>query len=94
MTILEELYYGNICPTDDILLPNSKTNQMLVLLDRHKQTVENSLNMEQKTAFLKLNDCREELSQLVECEAFVQGFSLATKIITQAMLTRSQNDKN
>lgn len=85
MTILEELYYGNLNPTDIVTLPNNQTDSMLVLVDRNKKKLEEVIDNEQRKALDKYVESSTELSVLVECEAFIKGFSLATKILAQAL---------
>lgn len=85
MTILEELYYGNLNPTDIVTLPNKQTESMLALVDRNKKKLEETMNAEQYEALERYAEASAELSVLTECEAFVKGFSLAAKILAQAM---------
>ncbi len=86
MTILEELYYGNLNPTDIVTMPSKETDHMLVLVDKQKRRLEEAIDdEEQRNALNRYIASSNELSVLTECEAFIKGFSIATKILAEAM---------
>lgn len=85
MTILEELYNGNLEVTDMEGLPSKEINSLLSLVDKNKQRLEDSIGKEQHIALERFFDSANELSVLTECDAFVKGFSIAVKMMMQAL---------
>lgn len=88
MNILEDLYYGNICPCDRDVKRGSKTDRLQKLICRNEEELLSTLTDKQKETFEKYKDAQSELYNYFEREVFTQGFILATKIMIEV-----QNDK-
>ena len=84
-SILEELWYGNICPETDSRTTTPEMKQLMEYMARHHETLLTTLNDEQKETFEKFKDCTSELSCITEREAFSAGFILATRIMAEVM---------
>lgn len=81
MSILEELYYGNINPNE-----SGKINMKLTeLICRHEEALEKSLNKTQKEVFEKFKDCESEMYGKYCRDLFVDGFVLGARIMIDVM---------
>lgn len=85
MSILEELWYGNVKPNENKLPSNSEQYELVGLIVEHEEVLFPILSEQAKEIYDKLRECRSELSSLVECEAFVSGFRLGARIIFEVM---------
>jgi hypothetical protein len=82
MTMLQELWYGNINPSDDRDISDEE-KKLVELMARHQEYLTSKLNDKELDAFKKYVECTDERTSLVECQAFEIGFKLALKILTQ-----------
>ncbi len=85
MTILDDLYYGNIHPCERDVVRGSPTDKLLRLLCKNEESLTATLTEQQKETFLKFKNCQDELLCLGEREAFRTGFILATRIMVEVM---------
>ena len=85
MTTLENLYYGNIAPHEYEVPRGSEYYVTAQLVVRHENELSATLTERQKEIFQKIKDNHTELLCLGERDAFCRGFSLAVKLLTEAM---------
>jgi len=86
MTVLENLYNGNIEPTDsDSLKNNMRYKEGLRLVGRLQEELSSTLNEEQKELFEKYLMATNELSIVINEETFKSGYRLATQIMIECM---------
>lgn len=86
MTVLENLYNGNIEPTDsDSLKNNMRYKEGLRLVGRLQEELSATLNEEQKELFEKYLTAANELSIAINEETFKTGYRLATQIMIECM---------
>ena len=86
MTVLENLYNGNIEPTDsDSLKNNVRYKEGLRLVGRLQDELSATLNKEQKELFEKYLTAANELSVVIDEEVFTAGYRLATQIMIECM---------
>ena len=85
MNTLENLYYGNIAPYEYTVERGSEYDTLTKLVVRHDQELTATLTEQQKEIFKKFKDNKIDLMNLGECNAFIRGFSLAVKLITEAI---------
>ena len=89
MNILEELYYGNIVPTEKCAKLNSEVTELLKLLqcldmkELRKRYRENEKSIQ--ATFEKYKDCNREISEICEKDAFLNGFRLGARIIIESV---------
>ena len=88
MTTLENLYYGNIAPHEYEVEHGSEYDVTAKLVIRHEQELSATLTEQQKN-ILEIKDNHTELMSLGERNAFCRGFSLAVRLMIDAM-----SDKN
>ena len=80
MSILQELWYGNIRPNEDKVITDEE-KKLVELIDRHHETLSSSLKKDDLIVFEKYVDCFTEYASLIECQAFEIGFKLAVKLL-------------
>lgn len=85
MTVLENLYYGNISPHERYIKRGSKTDKLVKLICKNEEELIPTLTEKQKETFIKYKDAVTELSCITESETFRAGFILATRIMSEVM---------
>ena len=85
MTTLENLYYGNIAPHAYEVERGSEYDIIAKLVIRHEQELSATLTEQQKALLEKIKDNHTELMSLGERDAFCRGFSLAVRLMVEAM---------
>ena len=86
MTVLENLYNGNVEPTDSESLKNNvRYKEGLRLVDRLQEELSATLNEEQKKLFEKYLTAANELSIVINEETFKTGYRMATQIMIECM---------
>lgn len=76
MDILEELYLGNIRPSEREFSKKARCSQLLCYIERHTMDLNQGLTDAQREIFEKYQDCARELQTLIEQDAFADGFRL------------------
>ena len=87
MKILEELWYGNIDPQGRDIKKDSRLKRALSLIVKNDDALRAMLSDVQKEQYEKVHDCQSELTDLLELEAFAEGFCLAVKIMIEVINT-------
>ena len=82
MSILEELWYGNINPSEDKEVSDEE-KELVKLMARHQEYMQSILKDKELDAFKEYVECVDEYTSLVECQAFEIGFKLAVKLLTE-----------
>lgn len=85
-SILEELFYGNICPNTDCRSHDKETKQLMGYIANHHDNLLSTLNDQQKEIFEKFDDCYNELTDINEREIFAYAFRLGMRIAIDAMM--------
>ena len=79
-SILEELFYGNICPNTDCRSRDKETKQLMGYIADHHDNLLSTLNDRQKVLLEKFDDCYNELTDINEREIFSYAFKLGMRI--------------
>ena len=90
MTTLENLFYDNIALHEYEVVRGSEYDITAKLVIRHEQELSATLTEQQNAILQKVKDNHTELMNLGERDAFVRGFSLAVRLMVEAM----SNEKN
>ena len=90
-SILEELFYGNICPNTDCRCRNNQTKELMGYIANHHDTLAQSLNEQQKETLEKFDDCFSELNDINEREIFIYAFRLGMKIAIEVLLPNNDS---
>lgn len=85
ISILEELFYGNICPNTDCRNYDKETKQLMGYIADHHDNLLSTLNDQQKELLEKFDDCYNELTDINEREIFIYAFKLGAKLILSVM---------
>ena len=83
MRILEELWYGNIEPTE--YDTSSKEYKKLQELICGTEKLRVTMSDEQKALFEKYTDCIREFQTMTDCLIFQNSFKLGARIAFEAM---------
>ena len=84
-TILEELFYGNICPNTDCRSHDKETKQLMGYIAEHHDNLLSTLNEQQKDILEKFDDCYTELNDINEREIFSYAFKLGMRIAIEVL---------
>ena len=84
-SILEELFYGNICPSTDCRSQDKETKQLMGYIADHHDNLLSTLNDQQKEILEKFDDCYNELTDISEREIFSYAFKLGARIILEIL---------
>ena len=87
MTILEDLWYGNVRPTERSIIRGGRLDNLMKLICQNEDDLMSGLTDKQKESFDKFKDCQSEITDYLETEAFTQGFTIATKFMVEVMAT-------
>ena len=80
-SILEELYYGDVRPAERRNCRTELYEQCSEACDR----LYGSLEEGQKKLFRRFEDCESARNSHENCRAFVQGFSLALRLMVESL---------
>ena len=83
--ILEELFYGNICPNTDCRSKDEETKQLLGYIADHHDNLSKTLTDKQKEILEKFEECYNELTDINERDVFVYAFRLGARIAMEVL---------
>ena len=89
MTTLENLYYGNTAPHEYDVERGSEYDVTAKLVIRHEKELSATLTEQQKAKLEKIKDNHTELMSLGERDAFCRGFSLAVRLMIEAVTSKT-----
>lgn len=84
MTLLEDLWYGNIDPHEAILTGSKRYKHLLSLMGRNRDELNETLTEKQSETLAKYDDAVNEIHSLAEVEAFSYGFRLGVRLMIEA----------
>ena len=84
-SIIEELFYGNICPNTDCRSRDKETKQLMGYIADHHDNLLSTLNEQQKELLEKFDDCYNELTDINERELFSYAFKLGMRIAIEVL---------
>lgn len=85
MTTLEDLWYGNIRPIENFIEGNMEYRNLLRLVSKNRETLENALFQKQLELFEKYNTSANEMNAVSETAAFQYGFSLGVRLMMESV---------
>ena len=83
MTALEDLWYGNIRPVETYVEGNVEYKNLLRLVSKNREILENELNSNQLELLEKYTTSVNEMNSISEAAAFKYGFTLAVSLLTE-----------
>ena len=81
MTVLEDLWYGNIHPVENYIEGNMEYKNQLSLVSKNRVTLENELSQKQLDLFEKYNASENKNNAISETAALKYGFTLAVALL-------------
>ena len=91
MNTIEELYYGNITPSEREYRRGSEYAHVLQLATRSEEKLSETLTEAQKETFGKFKDNTSELSSMTEITAFTLGFKLGLRLTAEAFISNNSD---
>ncbi len=92
MTVLEDLWYGNIRPVETYIEGNMEYKNQLSLVSKNRETFEGELSQEQLELFEKYNASVNEMNAVSETAAFRYGFALGVRILVECCADKFSSD--
>ena len=89
MQILEDLYVGDVRPSERFFQKNSQYAEALDELVKVGDELTATLNEKEKELFEAFMDAQREVTVLTDCETFCYAFKLGAKIMLD-VLTEGQ----
>ena len=84
-SILEELFYGNVCPDTDCRSKEKETKELMGYLADHYDALLEGVTDKQKEMLEKFNSCYSELTDINERAIFVYAFKLGARIAIEIL---------
>ena len=84
-SILEELWYGNVCPNTGCRESTAEAKQLMGYIADHHDNLLATLTDKQKEILEKFDDCYAELTDINEREIFVYAFRLGARIAIEGL---------
>ena len=80
MSILKEIWHGNVCPQTDSRNNSPEMKDLIEYIARHHDDLLKTMTDEQKEIFEKFDDCWSEYMSLGEAAIFEYAFKLGMQI--------------
>ena len=90
-SIIEELFYGNVCPNTDCRSKDKEVKELMGYITDHHNTLMEELTDKQKETLEKFEDCYSELTDINEREIFVYAFRLGMRIAIEVLLPEANS---
>ena len=87
MRILEELWYGNIEPSEYDCFSCQEYKTALHLLSRNEEKLLSTLSDEQKSLFTRCAESQRELQSISERLLFKSSFRLGARVVSRIFRT-------
>lgn len=85
MNVIEELWYGNLEPSEFDSSSSKEYKELLHLVGRNEEKLLATMTVEQKELFSRYSDCVREFHALAECLLFQNSFKLGARMMTEVM---------
>ena len=85
MSVIKELWHGNICPQTDSRKNSSEMKELMEYMARHHTDLLKTMTDEQKEIFEKFDDCWSEYVSLAESAIFEYAFRLGVRLTIETL---------
>ena len=82
---LEDLYYGNITPGAQQIMPNSELQRATDRVARFENQLTERLDEDGQTILAKLIESKDEVKSITALENFILGFRLGVRLMAESM---------
>ncbi len=91
MSIIEELYYGNISPAERDFVKNSKYDKAIRLLCSNEDLLRSSLKEEDLEHFTMFSEAEGIITDITGAECFKSGFRIGIKLMCDVFFGESND---
>ena len=88
--MLEELWYGNLCPMEQSTADNKEIKSLINLMGKNRENLSSTLNNKQNEILEKYDACINELHSISEREIFSHGFILGGRLMLETLCYKSR----
>ena len=82
---LEDLYYGNITPGTQQMVPNSELKRATDRVTRFEGQLTERLDKDGQEILAKLIESQHEINSITALENFILGFRLGARLMAESM---------
>ena len=86
MNILEDFWYGNINPQEQSKDNNRAIKELLNLMGRNRDHLQEAMTPEQQVILENYDDCVNEMYSLIEAAVFAYAFRLGGRLMLATLL--------
>ena len=91
MNVLEQLYYGNINPTEQTVERNSEYGACMTIIAKNEMKLIKYLALqadseEMQQLFSQLMDAQRDMLGFSECNRFIEGFHLGSRFMVDTFV--------
>ena len=94
MSVIKEIYNGNLRPTERYMQNNCKMSVLCDQIDTNINKVCDNLCKEKKELIKLIEEQNTELLCISDEESFIQGFRLGVKLMCDVFYGKSENFKS
>ena len=91
---LEDLYFGNITPNEQRMIPNSELQKAVDRVVRYENQLTEQLDEDGQSLLTKLIRSQHEIESITALENFILGFRLGAKITMECLDEKDGDIKN
>ena len=84
-SIINELYYGSICPVEQMGRLTPEARAILKRIHENAEKLEESLNEQEKTILHSIQDDRLKLAAIVGDKRFWEAFTLGARLAIEML---------
>ena len=82
---LEDLYYGNITPSEQRMTPGSEIEKAIARTASYEKQLMEQLEETEQDALTKLIRSQHEINSITATENFILGFRLGVRLMAECM---------
>lgn len=84
-TTLEDLYYGNITPNEQRMVPGSELKKAVDRVTSYEKQLMEQLGEAEQETLTKLIRSQHEINSITATENFILGFRLGVRLMAECM---------
>ena len=84
-TILEDLYYGNITPCEQQMIPGSELKRAVDRVAKYENQLMEQIGEPEQETLTKLIRSQHEINSITATENFILGFRLGARLMVECM---------
>ncbi len=85
-SVINELYYGNICPVEQMGRLTPEAKDILKRFHESEDKLEESLNEQEKVLFQDIQDERLEVACIIQEKRFREAFTLGARLMAEMLM--------